>query len=275
MSILIRALGRAGLARVPERGPEVLRFLEGPLLDALIERLGPVAATEIAEQLRPVLRMAARASSVAPPSSGARTSRPPPSYQAEPYVEPRPTLRVIDPARFDELGEGERPTLTGIDASGVRPSPTRPARDATPSVSHTAATRRMDLQKDELIPAAASFVIASLDDQLVAAVEGLADVRVRRVRGLFELVDASDEARDRTTTLIFDCSSPPVHVASLLALAADMPEPMQVAVVGATKLDLSAIHASPERTIAWHFLDRMTPAELRQKVLAAALAFEG
>ena len=39
------------------------------------------------------------------------------------------------------------------------------------------------------------------------------------LEGLFELVDASDDSRERATTLIFDCGAPPVHVASLLALA--------------------------------------------------------
>ncbi|MBN8616715.1 MAG: hypothetical protein J0L92_39395 [Deltaproteobacteria bacterium] len=266
VSILIRALGRSGLARVPERGPEVLRFLEGPLLDALIERLGPTVATEIGDQLRPVLRMASRGSNVAP----SRTSRPPPSDAG---VEPRPTLRVIDPARFDAL-DGETPKLSPIDSSGVRPTPMRPLPERD-HASHTAATRRMEQHKDEAIPPAAVFVLATLDDALTAAVEQLPNVRVRRVRGLFELVDASDEARDRITTLVFDCSQPPVHVASLLALAADMPEPMQVAVIGATKLDLSAIYASPERTIGWHYLDRMTAAELAAKIAVAARAFGG
>jgi hypothetical protein len=273
VSILIRALGRAGLARVPERGPEVLRFLEGPLLDALVERLGPTIGNEVAEQLRPILRVAAHGSSVAPPAR--RTSRPPPAEA--PQGEARPTIRVVDPARFDS----ERPTFgpaepvipaserLGPDSSGVHPTP-RPRWADAIDVSQTATTRRMDLPRDEAIPAASLFILASLDDRLVGAVESLAGVAVRRVRGLFELVDASDEARDRVTTLIFDCASPPVHVASLLALAADMPEPMQVAVLGATKLDLAAIHAAPDRTIGWYYLDRLAPEQLRERVAAAA-----
>jgi hypothetical protein len=104
----------------------------------------------------------------------------------------------------------------------------------------------------------------------VQAVESLPDVALRQVRGLFELVDASDEARDRATTLIFDGGAPPVHVASLLAVAADMPEPMQVAVLGATKIGLATIHASPERTNHWHFLDRLAPETLRDRVAVAA-----
>lgn len=274
VSILIRALGRAGLARVPERGPEVLRFLEGPLLDALVERLGPTIGNEVAEQLRPILRVAAHGSSVAPPAR--RTSRPPPTEL--PASEPRPTIRVVDPARFDS----ERPTFTppepvvpaserlGPDSSGVHPRATDSRWTESLDVSHTAPTRRMDVQRDEVIPPAALFILASLDERLVQALETLPDVTVRRVRGLFELVDASDEARDRVTTLIFDCASPPVHVASLLALAADMPEPMQVAVLGATKLDLAAIHAAPDRTIGWYYLDRLAPEQLRERVAAAA-----
>ena len=266
VSILIRALGRAGLARVPERGPEVLRFLEGPLLDALVERLGPTIGNEVAEQLRPILRVAAHGSSTAPPAPA--TAPPPPHAPGE----ARPTLRVMDPAKYDS----ERPTFApaeplapgrlGPDSSGVHPTPRRRIED---ELSQTAPTRRMDLPRDETIPPAGLFILASLDDSLIAAVETLDGVPLRRVRGLFELVDASDEARDRPTTLVFDCSSPPVHVASLLALAADMPEPMQVAVLGATKLDLAAIHAAPDRTIGWHFLDRLTPAALRDRIAEA------
>jgi hypothetical protein len=77
------------------------------------------------------------------------------------------------------------------------------------------------------------------------------------------------------TTLIFDCASPPVHVASLLALAADMPEPMHVAILGPTKLDLAAIHAAPDRTIGWHYLDRLAPEVLRDRVAAAARKHAG
>ncbi|MFO0715128.1 MAG: hypothetical protein U0353_35145 [Sandaracinus sp.] len=274
VSILVRALGRAGIARVPERGPEVMRFLEGPLLDALVERLGASTATEIADHLRPVLRMAARASSVAPPT-GRATQRPPtavpetvPPGAEEPATEPRPTLRVADPGRFDPDAH-DRPTSVPPEQTGVRRTPA-PMPAVGGDVSHTAPTRRMETPKDDHLPAASVFVLATLDDALAAALESLREVEVRRVRGLFELVDASDDSRERATTLIFDCGAPPVHVASLLALAADMPDVMHVAVLGAAKLDMQALSAAPDRTIGWYYLDRTSPEDLARKVSQAA-----
>jgi hypothetical protein len=143
VSILNRALGRAGLGRVPERGPEVLRFLEGPLLDALVERLGPVVGNQVAEQLRPILRIAAHGSSLAPPAG--RNLAPPESFRGE----ARPTVRVVDPARFD----GDPRAMAGAlapDRSGVHPTPQ--PRWAELDVSHTAPTRRMDVPREHAIP---------------------------------------------------------------------------------------------------------------------------
>jgi hypothetical protein len=255
VSILIRALSRAGLARVPERGPEAARFLEGPLLDALAERLSQPTADAIVAQLRPLIRLAARPPSTLPPAR--RTDRPGAQSWEEPISEARPTLRILDPARF-----GVEVSTTSPEDSGV--------------VSTTATTRRMEITKDTHLPPASVFILATLDDALVEAAQRLtgtlAEIRLRRVRGLFELVDASDESRAQPTTLVFDCSAPPVHVASLVALAADMPDALRVALLGASKLDLQVLHGSPERTTGWYYLERLEPDELGSRIVAAARA---
>ena len=66
VAILIRALARAGLSKVPERGPEVLRFLEGAWHQTITEMLGEIVADELLSQLRPLLRFEARPPSMIP-----------------------------------------------------------------------------------------------------------------------------------------------------------------------------------------------------------------
>lgn len=287
VSILVRALGRAGLARVPERGPEVLRFVEGPLVDAIVERLGTGVADQIVEQLRPVLRFVSQRPS-SRPAPALDTRRPPPAAAARPEatIEPRPTIRVMDPAAFDRASSPDpfgRPTVP--DAASlmatpvpppsaplaVTPAPPSPAFAQSATSDASGARPRPPPTPTATVPAASLFILASLDDALVDAVEARS-VALRVVRGLFELVDAAEDARDRTTTLVFDCASPPVHIASLLALAADMPATVQVALLGASPLDLQALASAPERTVGWAYLQRLTPGELAGQIQAAASA---
>jgi len=279
VSILVRALGRAGLPRVPERGPEVLRFVEGPLLDAIVERLGTAAADQIVEHLRPLLRLAARGPASRPPPRAAETARPPPGTSPPGAREPRPTMRVTDPAQFAHAATHdpsvfERQTLHDPMQLAVTPVPPASSRagSATPGSEVSGARPRPRPTVPETMPPAASYVLASLDDQLIDAVEALEGLSIRTVRGLFELVDAAEDARDRSTTLVFDCAAPPVHIASLLALAADMPVTVRVALLGASQLDRQALASAPERTVGWAFLERPTAGELAQRIQAAASA---
>ncbi len=315
VAIVVRALGRAGLAKVPERGPELIRFVDGPLLDAIQELFGAEIAGELVDQLKPVLRFAARPPSIraarppsirslasartrppaserhgttAPPPPRTRTQAPTPTATAKPTprsveglpaqglpaqglaaqtVERRPTIPV------GELPRDERPTMPPAERAGAGGSPAlAPPRTAEPpqvvvdhepaSASGTRSARRL--------PAARTFLVATLDDALSTAAEQVVSAHVRIVRGLFELVDALDDLGGEDATLVHDCTSPAVHVASLLALSEDLPERMSVVLLGPSALDLEALATSPERTARWLQVDRLAPHEL-----AASLAIAG
>lgn len=65
-AVLTRALRDARRTSVPERGPEVVEFAEGPLRRALASRLGEHIADEVLEQLKPVLERASHRPSLQP-----------------------------------------------------------------------------------------------------------------------------------------------------------------------------------------------------------------
>lgn len=279
-AILERALSRAGLTRPPEQGRELARFVEGALYDAIDERLGSIAASEVIEGLRPLLRF------VLTPADRA------PELHASPTNEPRPTVPVLDPGRFDD--DPARPTRVPTDAPTMAPAPhdersvdersgeessgvhVTPRPRAAQRGSHGAgdhdghSTQPMPREPGPRLPAASLFVLATLDDVLAAEIEALEAVTVRRVRGLFELLDAAEEARERTTTLLYDCAQPPVHIASLLALGGDLPTALQVAVLGASALDLQAIHGAGDRSAGWLFFERPAPSAFAAMLTAAA-----
>jgi hypothetical protein len=256
VAILVRALGRAGLQRAPERGPEAKRFAEGPLYDAIAELLGAPVADSVLAQLRPVLTSASR-----PPPSGRPGPRPRSAWPAAPSE--RETLPGEDLR--------DRPTLDAFpaDAASTHDRLTLPMPEPTRTRTPSASTARPEHE----LPAAALYLIASLDDELAIEAERTAGVSVRFIRGLFELVDTTEDLGGRDTGLLFDCASPPVHVASLLALSASMPGSLSIALLGASTLDHHALEAAPERTRRWRFLARPSAAELCAQLAAAATRY--
>ncbi len=335
VAIVVRALGRAGLAKVPERGPELIRFVDGPLLDAIQELLGAEIAGELVDQLKPVLRFAAR-----PPSI--RAARPPSirSLASAAYAPARvgaswhdgasATAHAHPGAHSDVHGEAHAALRPGAACAGAaragqprrscprrgrprrgcprRDWPRRPSSGARRSRSascpatndrrclpprglaqaarprfappHTLEPPRVVVEHQpasasgtrsaKRLPAARTFLVATLDDALSTAAEQVVSAHVRIVRGLFELVDALDDLGGEDATLVHDCTSPAVHVVALLALSEDLPERMSVVLLGPSALDLEALATSPERTGRWLQVDRLAPHEL-----AASLAIAG
>lgn len=326
VGILVRALGRAGLASIPERGPEVTRFVETSLAETLRERLGDDAADAIVESLRPVLRFAARPPSIpsipavrrpvtqptVPPVKRTPTrpadAPPAPGVQAPRVQSPRVDASLGGSAEDLELPDlplpGWAPAVSTVSGPihstsastapppGVVSVPVRvigarsafgvaPEEDSgvyvTPSTRPPVITSRVATpsggwaRPSFTLPPASSFIVASNDETLARECEEMAGMHIRVVRGLMDLVDATEEAAGSQTLLVFDCMAPPVHLASLLALAADLPASLDVALLGAGEADRAVLATSPERTMRWVQVARPNDAaDLVGRMLEAA-----
>ncbi|AKF07241.1 hypothetical protein [Sandaracinus amylolyticus] len=240
IAVIARALRDAGRASIPERGPEVLEFAEGPFRRALATRIGDDVADEVLDQLRPVLQRAARRSSMQPISS-AQLQSPAQSRAAEPVPTPtfvplrttsppQPLELFLDDEEFQAPGDlGEEP------GSGVYVS-ARPRTDPAPGG-----------------PLPLVFFAtqdASASGALAHALGGRATVRV--VEGLLELLDALEEDPEAARVLILDGGYPSIQIPSLITVAPELAGRTRVVVWRAFEGDRAALASAPsDVTSAW------------------------
>jgi hypothetical protein len=283
VAILIRALARAGLTKVPERGPEVLRFLEGAWHEAIGEALGEEIADELLSQLRPLLRFAARPPSVAPRVGSIPPPRRGPSSQgvkATPSQEPqrRPSLTP------------EAVTAAVARAISITPSASRSVRPTVPAdalaYSRAASPEamvqainesRIDPETLEPGPPESGthtvlpghYVLISRDEALSDAMEARFPGRFHCARGLMEILDISDELRGQGAWFVFDCIHAPVHIASLIMLTPDLPMDAEFVVLGASDMERETLATAVDRAVHWKHMAR---AALAREVIASLLA---
>ena len=284
VALLIRALARAGLSKVPERGPEVLRFLEGAWHETITDMLGESVADELLSQLRPLLRFAARPPSITPKSASA----PPPSGRVIPM--PQST------AFAQEAAVGRRPSMTPeaavARAVSVTPGATQSVRPTMPaealgrsSAARASSPEAMMLYIEEsrnhpetlepgppesglhAVSNAPHYVLISLDEALADAMESRFEAHFHCVRGLMEILDVADELRERTTIFVFDCIHAPVHIASLIMLTPDLPADAEFVLLGASDAERETLDGAIGRSSSsWRHVDRAALA--REVVLS-------
>jgi hypothetical protein len=200
-AVIGRALRDAGYATVPERGPAVNDFAEGPLRRAIAERLGDDVSDEVLDQLRPVL---ARAASRV-------TLQPVPAVEHQVAGTPLPTpsfapLYAQDDRSAQGAQDEEREEDSGVYASA------RPLTDPAP---------RGPLP---VVFLASQDALASAG--LAQALGGRATVRV--VDGLMELLDALEEDADARRVLIVDGGYPSIQLPSLVTVAPELDSRLRV-----------------------------------------------
>lgn len=137
-SVIARALRDARRSSIPERGPEVLEFADGPLARALSDRVGSDVATEVLSQIRPLLERASM----------------------------RPSLRALPRATAPAAGADAPEEESGVYVAGPR-SPTDPAPGAPLPIVYLA-SRDAD--------AAVTLALALAGAATVRVVEGLLEV---------------------------------------------------------------------------------------------------
>lgn len=210
-AVLTRALRDARRTSVPERGPEVIAFAEGPLRRALATRLGDHVSDEMLEQLRPVLERASRLASGRPTLQPVR----------DPGAALAPTFA---PVRQDDDYDDE---------SGIY-STQRPLTDPAPGG-----------------PLPLVFFAsqdASASAALAQALGGRATVRI--VEGLLELLDAVQEDADARHVLVLDGGYPSIHLHSLITVAPELASTTKVVVWRVLESDRAALASTREGSAA-------------------------
>ena len=287
MAIMIRALARAGLSKVPERGPEVLRFLEGAWHQTIADMLGESVADELLSQLRPLLRFAARSPSVTPKSA----STPPARVFSVPHPTPFPQegARVEAPHRRSSMPEASMARAASVTPGATQSvRPTMPAealgRRATARASSPEAMMlyieesRNDPETLEPGPPESGlhsvsntshYVLISLDEALADAMEARFDKHAHCARGLMEILDVADELRERATIFVFDCIHAPVHIASLIMLTPDLPPDAEFILLGASDAERETLAGAVHRSSGWRHIERAALA--REVVISLEL----
>jgi hypothetical protein len=231
-SVIGRALRDAGRSSIPEAGPEVLEFADGPLRHALSDRLGDDVASEVLDQIRPVLERASMRPSMRPAA---------------------PAVAAAVPLGSAKIGS-VRPT---------RPAPADPAllRASTPVDESTPeeesgvfAARRLPALTDPAPSAEMPIVfLASRDPGAAAALArslgGRATVRV--VEGLLDLLEAVDEEARVRRVLVLDAAQPSIHVRSLVTVAPELAGRAKVLVWRAFDEDRDALESAPVSADEW------------------------
>lgn len=203
-AVLTRALREARRTNIPERGPDVVEFAEGPLRHALASRLGEDVASEVLEQLRPVLERAARRASLQPVARSADAI-------------PMPTFVPV-------RSEGGREPEIADEDSGVYVTP-RPLTDPAP--------------RGPLPIVFFASQDASASAALAQALGGRATVRI--VEGLLELLDAVTEDADAQHVLVLDGGYPSIQLHSLITVAPELASSTKIVVWRVFEADRAAL----------------------------------
>ena len=224
-AVISRALADAGLHAVPERGGVVLTFAQGPLKRALTQRLGEEICDEVLAQIAPLLK---HASHVGEPAlrlsqrpqhqdveaTRLRTRRAPPSEE------------MLARAASDEADALDDGSASGVYASAMSAS----AIGSLPPI-----------------------FLASSDDAIARRLGGSLTGRaiVHPLGGLLELVDALESHELEAPVVLVDCGNPVLQVASLVALAPDLPAGTVVLVWGPSMNDDLSLRDAPDLTATW------------------------
>lgn len=220
--VLTRALGRAAIDAVPERGPEVFEFVEGPLLAELGARIGEDVAAELLEQLRPVLVRAALRASAIPAVRRAASS----PAQAFPSV--RPTRVSSPPKSFPSIRPGP---------GRLTPRPSRPPLELDLGEYEADDDSGFFVSARSItgpLPRAAlrTVLLASTDARAATAFALLLSGRaiVRTVDSLLDVVDALEEPSDVRPTVVLDLGAPSFQLHSLIAMSPELPADPRIVV---------------------------------------------
>ncbi|MDQ3036854.1 MAG: hypothetical protein M3Y87_30955 [Myxococcota bacterium] len=235
-AVIARALRDSGLSSIPESGPEVLAFAEGALHRALSDRVGVEIATEVLDQIRPVLERASM-----------RPSR-------------RPLARV-----------GSSPSLATSSSGSTCPAPG--SGEAIPEEESGIFSSNRRSPRTVPAPSAPMPIVffASRDPGAAAALAqalgGRATVRV--VEGLLDLLESIDEAADLRRALVLDGARPSIEVRSLVTVAPELAGRANVVVWRAFDVDRDEIANAPVSTEGWARCASDVVAELAEACLRA------
>jgi hypothetical protein len=208
---------------VPERGGVVLAFANGPLKRALTQRLGEEICDEVLAQISPLLTHASRV-----PEPAMRISQRPDDSEAARRRTRRapPSEEMLARAASDEMEALDDGSASGVYVAGM----TQPAGDWAPPI-----------------------FLASSDAGIARRLSGSLTGRaqVNPIGGLLELVDALEAHESDAPLVLVDCGNPVLQVASLVALAPDLPAGTVVLVWGPSTSDDLSLRDAPELTATW------------------------
>lgn len=255
-----RALQAAGIVTIPEGGPALAGWVDGPLRAQVELYVGADAAELLAAQLAPVVAHAAgrRADAVAPspnapgpaaPAKAASPAKPPPILPAEKgrgtFGSDQPTGVIAQPLQ----PPGKLHDVQGTARIGLTDAQRRAlgARRAKPGdLAGSVVTTRHPQTFEVAEPLPPRRVLAATSAR--SAVEALqtylgSTAQVEQVSDLVALLDALEEPGAGRPIVLVDCLRPTVHVTSIAAIGEDLPQGTTVVLWGTSES-------------SWHELDR-------------------
>ena len=246
--VVERALSTAGLAVIPEAGPALTAWVEGPLRAHIEACVGADAAELVAAQLAPIVAHAA---------SGARAAAPASPKREAPANEPRSPLAGKEPrsaASNDDARSG-RDTFGSDQPTGIaaqppaggpqRGAPQNAGRRELTEAQRSALTRAPESGntlrpqgfqvEDEAVPRRRVLTACSAPDAVAALQKYLGRAaRVEQVSDLVGLLDALEEPDEPHPIVVVDCQRPTVHVTSIAAIGEDLPHGTTIVLWGSS-----------------------------------------
>ncbi|MET0343425.1 MAG: hypothetical protein ABW252_20610 [Polyangiales bacterium] len=243
-----RALQTAGLGSIPEAGPALVSWVEGPLRAQVESLVGADAAELLAAQLAPVVAHARSgkhtltgAKKVEKPAPIKPADKPGPGRTA--FSSDQPTGVVNQPLPVETkprdinstarmgLSDAQRRALGAPRKPGSGPGASTTRHPQTFEVADPRPPRRV------LAATSASSAAEALQTYLGST------ARVEQVQDLVALLDALEEPSTSQPIVLVDCQRPTVHVTSIAAIGEDLPRGTTVVLWGSSES-------------AWNELDR-------------------
>lgn len=216
--VITRALNAARLEQVPESGPAVIDWVDGPLRREIEQVVGDDAAELVATQLAP---MVAHASSTSP--SGSEN----PAVTRSAFASDKPTGVVAVPPQMlpGELLNTARIHLTDQQLKALRQE----------EGGHT--TRPTAGEELEVVKPLRRVLAATNAREAVDALQRYlgAAAQVVQVLDLVGLLDTLEEPDTFEPIVLLDCQRPTVQATSITAIGEDLPRGTTVMLWGASE----------------------------------------